>query len=172
MDSPPGVLSPGTNTIVYSTEYLNNACPRLRDLASWQPLAAREVRATQDKPFGGGTLHIMHDEITRLTDWPSSSSSSEHFVGRHPDLVGGVRLDEVLDLVVNVLEAVAGHDGGEVLHEVRLEPHAAVVDLLALLVRQPVLVHPPDERHRDGSAKKASSLDSNRIKIYRGAERV
>ena len=106
----------------------------------------------------------MHDEITRLTDWTfllpsSSSSSSEHFVGRHPDLVGGMRLDEVLDLVVNVLEAVAGHDGGEVLHEVRLEPHAAVVDLFALLVRQPVLVHPPDERHRDGSARKKRSLD-------------
>ena len=65
----------------------------------------------------------------------------------------------MLDLVVDVLEAVSGDDGGEVLHEVRLEAHAAVVDLLALLVRQPVLVHPPDERHRDGSEKKKSSLD-------------
>ena len=73
----------------------------------------------------------------------------EHFVGRHPNLVGGVRVDEPLNLVVDVLEAVAGHDGGEVLHEVGLEAAAAVVDLLALLVRQPVLVDAPDERHRD-----------------------
>ena len=94
---------------------------------------------------------------------PASFSSiySEHLVGGHPDLAGGVRLDEVLDLVVDVLEAVAGHDGGEVLHKVRLEPRAAVVDLLALLVRQTVLVHPPDERHRDGSAMEDAERSFN-----------